>query len=95
MSITRLNHFTAKPGSADALATFLIGVIDVVSTAEGCLFCQLLHDSKDPLQLVILEKWTSIAAHQKAATMIPQEQIMSVMEFLAEPPKGEYLVPAH
>ena len=30
--------------------------------------------------------------HQKAAGMIPKEQISSVMQFLAKAPRGEYLV---
>jgi quinol monooxygenase YgiN len=93
MPITRLNYFTAKPEQRDGLATFLSGVIAVVRTADGCLACRLLCDTANPREFVILESWDSVAAHQKAAGMIPKEQISSVMKYLEKPPRGEYLVP--
>lgn len=91
MPITRLNYFTAKPEQPDALAAFLSNVIAIVSQAEGCRSVRLLRDHANPAAFVILEVWDSIAAHQKAAGMIPKEQISSVMEYLAQPPRGEYV----
>jgi quinol monooxygenase YgiN len=90
MSVTRLNYFTAKPEQRVALAKFLVDVIHIVSTAEGCLSCRLLADQANPLEFVILETWESVAAHQRAASMVPKEQISSVMNYLAKPPTGEY-----
>ena len=92
MPITRLNYFSAKPDQCDALAKFLSDVILIVSQASGCLSCRLLRDQASPTEFVILESWESIAAHQSAAGMIPKEQISSVMQYLAKPPRGEYLV---
>ena len=93
MPITRLNFFTAKPEQGTALATFLSGVIEVVRKAEGCVSCRLLRDQSSPGDFVILEEWESVDAHQKAASLIPKEQIMSVMQYLQNPPRGDYFVP--
>ncbi len=90
MSITRLNYFTAKPDRVEQLKTFLSEVIDVVSKAEGCESCRLLRDQREPEVFVILETWSSIAAHQRAANVIPKEKIMSVLELVKERPSGDY-----
>lgn len=92
MPVTRLNYFTAKPDQATALAAFLSDVIAVVQAADGFVSCRLLRDQRKPAEFVILEEWESVAAHQKAATLIPRERINAVMQFLAQPPRGEYLV---
>jgi quinol monooxygenase YgiN len=92
MAVTRLNYFAAKAEQREALARFLSEVIQVVINAEGCLSCRLLCDYANPLEFVILESWESVEAHQKAAGMIPKEQIMSVMQYLEKPPRGDYLV---
>jgi quinol monooxygenase YgiN len=92
MPVTRLNFFTAKAEQREALARFLSEVIQVVINAEGCLSCRLLCDYANPFEFVILETWESVEAHQQAAGLIPKEQIMSVMQYLEKPPRGEYLV---
>jgi quinol monooxygenase YgiN len=91
MPVTRLNYFTAKPEQATALAAFLSEVIDIVQAADGFVSCRLLRDQRNPTEFVILEEWESVAAHQKAASLIPRERINSVMQYLAQPPRGEYL----
>ncbi|HEY9154699.1 MAG TPA: antibiotic biosynthesis monooxygenase family protein [Opitutaceae bacterium] len=90
MSVTRLNYFTAKPDQVDALARFLTEVIAAVGKAEGCESCRLLRDEHDSKEFVVLETWSSVAAHQKAATIIPKEKIMSVLQLVAAPPRGDY-----
>lgn len=92
MAITRLNYFTAKPDQREALAAFLSDVVAAVHKAEGCVSCRLLTDHRDPLEFVILEVWETVDAHQKAAGMIPKERISVVMQYLARPPRGEYLI---
>ena len=91
MSITRINVFSAKSDCRAELAKFLTDVIAVIRHADGCISCRLLSDQMNPLEFVILEVWESVAAHQKAAGMIPKEQIASVMLYLDKPPAGEYL----
>ncbi|MDB6031294.1 MAG: antibiotic biosynthesis monooxygenase [Verrucomicrobiales bacterium] len=88
MAVTRLNYFAAKAEQREALARFLFDEIQVVINAEGCLSCRLLCDYANPLEFVILESWESVEAHQKAAGMIPKEQIMSVMQYFGEAAQG-------
>ena len=93
MSVTRINEFHAGPGRSDALCDFLKSIIGMVVSSPGCLACELLVDSEDASQLVILETWDSIAAHQAAAKIIPPEKIAEVMPLLAEPVIGRYYRP--
>lgn len=90
MSVTRLNYFSAKPDQVEALANFLTEVIDAVSKAEGCEGCRLLRDQRDRQLFVVLETWSNIAAHQRAASVIPKEKIMSVLQLVQSPPRGDY-----
>lgn len=92
MPVTRLNYFNAKPARTEDLAKFLLGIIDIVKSADGCVSCRLLRDQVAADQFVVLEVWTSVDAHQHAATRVPKEKIAEVMEFLIAPPTGEYLV---
>jgi quinol monooxygenase YgiN len=94
MPVTRLNYFTAKPDQIEALAAFLQRVIAAVRNADGCLSCRLLRDVANSNEFVIVESWSSKQAHQKAASIIPQEQIASVMQYLAARPTGAYYEPS-
>jgi len=90
MSITRINHFEAKAGSEAELFAFMQNVVTQVSTADGCISCQLLKGAENAAQLAVIEKWVSIAHHQAAASIIPKEQIEQAMVFFAKPPFGIY-----
>jgi quinol monooxygenase YgiN len=90
MSITRINHFEAKPGSEADLLAFMQHVVTTVSAAEGCINCKLLKGAENTAQLAVIEEWVSIAHHQAAASIIPKEQIEQAMVFFAKPPSGIY-----
>lgn len=90
MSIVRINEFRATLGEASALRSFLQSVIDIIRTAPGCQSCELLVRHEDDTNMVIVERWDSIAAHQAAASMIPSEKLAEVRPLLAEPPAGHY-----
>ncbi len=90
MSITRINHFEAKPGSEAELFKFMQHVVVAVSTAEGCLACKLLQGAESTAQFAVIEEWVSIAHHKAAASIIPKEQIEQAMVFFAKPPFGVY-----
>jgi quinol monooxygenase YgiN len=90
MSITRITRFQAKPGMVDQLRAFLQTVISMVLQAPGCETCRLLHNQEHDHELVIIEEWVSVAAHQAAAKNIPSEKIAEVMPMLANPPSGAY-----
>lgn len=90
MSITRINHFEAKPGSEVALTSFMQNVVNQVSKADGCLSCRLLKGAENNAHLAVIEEWVSIAHHQAATSIIPKEQIEQAMAFFAKPPFGIY-----
>jgi quinol monooxygenase YgiN len=90
MSITRVNHFEAKPDHEAELFLFMQDVVAEVRRAEGCINCQLLKGAENSAQLVVIEEWVSIAHHQAAASIIPKERIEKAMVFFAKPPFGVY-----
>lgn len=90
MPITRINHFTAKPGFEQALHDFLAAVISTIEACPGCISCRLLRALDDEAQLAIIEEWDSVAAHQAAAKAIPPEQMARAMALFAKPPTGIY-----
>jgi quinol monooxygenase YgiN len=90
MSITRINHFEAKPGSEAELTAFMQSVVREVSKADGCLTCRLLKGAENPAQLAVIEEWASIAHHKAAASVIPKEQIERAVVLFAKPPFGVY-----
>ncbi len=90
MTITRINHFEAKPGSEQQLFEFLQSVIAIIESAQGCRSVQLLRSTDQPAQLAIIEVWDSIADHQNAAKAIPPEKMQEAMALFGKPPAGMY-----
>ncbi len=93
MPITRVNEFHAAEGRADELVTFLKGIIATIRAAEGCLSVELLRDPDEASHVAIVEQWTSVAAHQAAAALIPKGRVLQVLPMLDEPPAGRYYEP--
>jgi quinol monooxygenase YgiN len=90
MRTTRINTFIAKDGMANELHEFLTSIISVITQLPGCESCNVLHRQDDAHELVIIETWTSVAAHQAAAQTIPPEKIAMLMPLLSKPPSGAY-----
>jgi len=65
-------------------------VVSRVQQAPGCISCKLLKGVDNSSQLVVIEEWISIAAHQQAASIIPREEIAKASSFFAKPPVGIY-----
>lgn len=95
MSITRINHFEAKPGSEAELFAFMQHVVTTACSAEGCIGCRLLQGAENTTQFAVIEEWISIAHHKAAASIIPKEQIEQAMAFFAKPPFGVYYTSAN
>jgi quinol monooxygenase YgiN len=94
MSVIRINEFRAAPGKAADLRAFLADVVAVITGAPGCEDVQLLIGHEDESQVAIVEQWTSVDAHQAAASRISKEQMAAFMPLVAEPPVGRYYDPA-
>jgi quinol monooxygenase YgiN len=90
MRTTRINTFIAKDGMVNELHEFLVSIISVITQLPGCESCHLLRRQDNAHELVIIESWTSVAAHQAAAQAIPPEKIAMVMPLLSQPPSGAY-----
>jgi quinol monooxygenase YgiN len=90
MSIVRINEFKTSPEKSEFLKNFLLGVIEEIKDAPGCLECKLLIGYDDGSRLVIVETWESVAAHQAAAKIIPPERLAEAMSMFTAPPRGSY-----
>lgn len=90
MAITRINHFEAKSGAEQSLYEFLQSVIATIKNCSGCLGCQLLRSLDNPASIVIVEQWVDVESHQRAASVIPAEQLKTAFAFFAKPPTGVY-----
>jgi quinol monooxygenase YgiN len=92
MNVTRINEFRAKDGEDVNLYALLASFLPIITAADGCQSCQLLHNLDDPARLVIIEVWDSVAAHQAAAKKIPPQHVEKALELLACPPRGAYYI---
>ena len=90
MHVTRINRFYATPHLAEDLHVFLNSVLPALRQAPGCTSAQLLRGKDDPNEFVIIEQWTSIAAHKSGAQIIPPEQFSVILPMLSRPPAGAY-----
>lgn len=90
MTITRTNHFEAQAGQEEALYAFLQSIIGLVQGCPGCISCTLYRGVEQPAQLLIIEEWQSVEAHQNAAQAVPPEKIGEALKLLAKPPAGMY-----
>ena len=92
MSITRINEFQAKEAAADELWELLDQMIPVIEASEGCRSARLLRHHDDATNLLVIEVWESIQAHQASVKNIAPEDLQKAMQLLAGPPKGRYFV---
>ena len=90
MSVTRINYFTAKDGTTEQVYSLLQTATSMIKTAPGYLSVRLLHSQENPNDMVIIEEWDSVEAHQAAAGNIPPEMLGRIIPLLAVPPKGTY-----
>ncbi|CAL4866502.1 hypothetical protein MMA231_00744 [Asticcacaulis sp. MM231] len=97
MSITILNEFKALPGNFEALTEIFRRIVTQIRTVEGNERCEMLlrvaDGDSDDERLIILETWTSIEAHQRAATAVDPKDFSAIMALLSEKPTGRYYQP--
>jgi quinol monooxygenase YgiN len=89
-TITRINTFKARTGQGDSLRGKFAGIVPSIQATPGCLSCKLLQGVDDPDQIVVLEEWESVEAHQAAVKNIKPSDFAAVMPLLAERPSGTY-----
>ena len=90
MPITRINKFQAHEEQAGALRDLLESFVPMIKGSDGCLDCQVLQNLDDPAQIVVLEIWESVEAHQASVKNIPSNALEKAMALMAGPPESAY-----
>lgn len=90
MSVLRINKFHTKEGQGDKVREILRSFDAVFRSNAGYESHKVLQNVNDPNQIVVIEVWESVEAHQAAAQKIPVHAFESVMSLLDGRPSGEY-----
>ena len=90
MTITRINKFQAHAEQAHVLWELLESFVPMIRGSDGCLDCQVLQNLDDPAQIVVIEIWESVEAHQESVKNIPADALKEVMTLFAGPPESAY-----
>ena len=90
MSIVRIGETQAKPDSIEDLREFLIAIMPMIKSSEGCKSVQLDQSQEDPSKCVMIEVWDSAESHQASVRNIPTEKLGEIRPLLASSPSGSY-----
>ena len=90
MSITRIGETQAKPETTEALRDFLLSIMPMIKSSQGCESVTLYQSQTDPTQFTMLEVWDSIESHQASVKNIPSEMLGEIRPLLASAPSGGY-----
>ena len=90
MTITRINHFTAKPESADELHALIESFLPMIRDSDGCIEARLMRDTDHPEKIVVVEVWRDKEAHRASAANVPPGTFEKAMTLMAGPPQGAY-----
>lgn len=90
MAITRINQFTAKPGSGDELYALIESFLPYIRESDGCHEARLLRGIDDPDLIAVIEVWRDQEAHRASAQNVPPDTFPKAMALMAGPPGGAY-----
>jgi len=90
MSITRIGEFQAKPESTVTLRDFLLSIMPLIKTSQGCESVTLYQSQTDSTKFTMIEVWDSVESHQASVKNIPPEMLGEVRPLLASAPSGGY-----
>jgi quinol monooxygenase YgiN len=83
MSVRRIGETQAKEGSNESLRDFLISIMPMIKSAEGCASVELYQSQDDPSKFLMIEVWDSIESHQASVRNIPPEKLGEIRPLLA------------
>lgn len=89
-SITRINQFTANPGSGDELFELIDSFMPLIRESDGCIDVQIKRGADDPDKILVIEVWRDKEAHRASANSVPPGTFEKAMELMTGPPTGEY-----
>ena len=90
MTITRIGEMQARPETVESLRDFLLSIIPIIESSQGCESVMLYQSHDDPTKFVMIEIWDSIESHQASVKNIPPEKLTAIRPLLASAPRGEY-----
>jgi heme oxygenase (mycobilin-producing) len=90
MTITRIGETQAKPELIEDLREFLLSILPLIKSSQGCQAVTLYQSHEDPATFMIVEEWDSIESHQASVRNIPPEKLAKIRPMLASSPSGGY-----
>ena len=90
MTITRIGETQAKPELTEALHDFLLSIMPIIKSSQGCESVTLYQSHDDPTRFTMIEVWDSIESHQASVKNIPPEMLTEIRPLLASAPSGGY-----
>ena len=90
MTITRIGETQAKPELTDALRDFLLSIMPMIKSSQGCESVTLYQSQTETTKFTMIEVWDSIESHQASVKNIPPEMLMEIRPLLASAPSGGY-----
>lgn len=72
------------------LQEFLISIMPIIKSSEGCEAVQLLQSQEDPGKFMMIETWNSIESHQASVKNISPQKLAEVQPMLVSAPSGGY-----
>jgi heme oxygenase (mycobilin-producing) len=90
MSVARIGEVQAKEGLTEDLREFLIWIMPMIKSSQGCESVQLYQSHDDPTKFTMIEIWDSIESHQASVKNIPPEKLAEIRPLLASAPSGSY-----
>lgn len=90
MSVSRIGEFQAKETLTQAMRDFLISIVPMIKSSEGCESVRLYQSQEDPSKFVMIEVWDNVESHQASVKNIPPEKLSEIRPLLAISPSGSY-----
>ena len=90
MSIHRIGETQAKPETTEELRDFLISILPLIKSSQGCESVTMYQSHNDPTKFTIIKVWDSIEAHEASVKNIPPEMLTQIRPLLASAPSGGY-----
>ena len=90
MSISRIGETQAKPEMVAELREFLLSILPIIQSSQGCESVQLYQNHDDPSKFLMIEVWDSLESHRASVKNIPSELLAQIQPLLASSPSGSY-----
>jgi quinol monooxygenase YgiN len=89
-AITRHYVMQAKPNGGNALLKVLERIAVQVEAIEECTGVEVLRDFDDHDRFLLIERWTSVDAHQQAGSKLQENLLPDLIAALSGQPQSGY-----